>query len=306
MSNFARDNNRTHINQPYNDMKYLKVTFSIDAPQELLPDACDLLADAAGGAGFETFENTPQGLDGYVQASLFDTAALDAAMADFPMPGVGIAYTVAEAEDKDWNEAWENEGFDPITVGGRCVIHDGRHLPAQKAEVEIEIDARLAFGTGNHETTRMMATALMATPLAAGRVLDAGCGTGILGILALKLGAACATGYDIDEWSVDNARHNAVINGVDGGYEALLGDASVVDGIEGGFDVVAANINRNILLADMGRWAKALRSGGRLVVSGFYVADKPALEAHAQGLGLAKTAEADDNGWACLTFSREG
>ena len=283
-------------------MKYYKVNFNIDAPQELLGDARDLLAAAAGEAGFETFEDTEQGLNGYVQTTLLDSEALEQAVSDFPMSGVDITYTVTDAEDKDWNEIWENEGFEPITVGNRCVIHDGRHLPAQTPEVSVEIDARLAFGTGSHETTRMMANALMEEQPEGKSVLDAGCGTGILGILALKLGAQQVTGYDVDEWSVDNARHNAIINNVEHGYTPLFGDASVIEDTPQSFDIVAANINRNILLADMKRWAGVMKSGGTLLVSGFYTDDKTMIEDHAKSLGLVKNAEWENNRWACLAF----
>ncbi len=283
-------------------MKYYKVSFSIDAPQELSGDVRDLLAAAAGEAGFESFEDTDQGLDGYVQTTLLDTEALEQAFSDFPISGVGITYTVTDAEDKDWNEAWENEGFEPITIDKRCVIHDGRHLPDQTAEISVEIDARLAFGTGSHETTRMMATALMEESPKGKQVLDAGCGTGILGILALKLGAQQVIGYDIDEWSVDNSRHNAIINNVEENYTPLLGDSSAIENTPQRFDIVAANINRNILLADMKRWVGVMKSGGTLLVSGFYTDDKTMIEDHAKNLGLVKKAEWEDNRWACMAL----
>lgn len=156
--------------------------------------------------------------------------------------------------------------------------------------------ARL-FGTGSHETTRMMVAALMEAQPQGKDILDAGCGTGILGILALKLGARQVTGYDIDEWSVDNARHNAIINCVESGYTALLGDSSVIENTAQRFDIVAANINRNILLADMKRWVGVMKSGGTLLTSGFYTEDKPMLEEHAKSLGLVKTAGKEDNNW---------
>ncbi len=283
-------------------MKYYKVIFSIDAPRELLGDVRDLLADAAGEAGFESFEETLEGMNGYVQTSLLDRNALEQAVSDFPIGGVGITYTLTDAEDRDWNEEWESRGFEPITVGDGCVIHDGRHLPAQMAGTSVEIDAHQAFGTGSHETTRMMAAALMEAQPQGKDILDAGCGTGILGILALKLGARQVTGYDIDEWSVDNARHNAIINRVENGYTALLGDSSVIENTAQRFDIVAANINRNILLADMKRWVGVMKSGGTLLTSGFYTEDKPMLEEHAKSLGLVKTAGKEDNNWACMTF----
>ena len=242
-------------------MRYFEVEFTI-SPYSA--DASDLLAALAGQAGFETFEETEMGLKGYVQQELFSEETLKAALEDFPFDNVAIGYEIREAEDRDWNEQWEQEGFEPIVVKSaevkseKCIIiHDGRHLPDpslftvhSSLLTSIEIDAKLAFGTGTHETTRMICgTLLDLAPK--GRVLDCGTGTGILSICALKLGAREAVGYDIDEWSVDNARHNAVINRVDDRFTSLLGDASILDKVEGSFDLVTANINRNILLADI-------------------------------------------------------
>ena len=162
----------------------------------------------------------------------------------------------------------------------------------------------MAFGTGTHETTRMMVSALLALPLEGMRVLDCGTGTGILSIAALKLGCHEAVGYDIDEWSVDNARHNAVINGVDNRFESLLGDASILNKVEGCFDVVVANINRNILLADMPAFAAKLSPTGTLLLSGFYTADVPLLTEKAESLGLKLSAQKCDNDWCCLVLRR--
>lgn len=291
-------------------MKYYEIDFHIHAPQACMGDACDLVADCAGNAGFETFEETDNGLKGYVQAALFDKAALDESLKDFPIPEVTIDYTVKEAEDRDWNEAWENEGFEPIVVGDRCIIHDGRHLPEQHAPIEVEIDAKLAFGTGTHETTRMIAQVLTSLPLAGMKMLDAGCGTGILGIVALKGGAAEVTGYDIDEWSVDNARHNAVINRVDSSFTSVLGDASVIDTLLQGktgedlYDIVTANINRNILLQDMPQFAKAMKPGGLLILSGFYAPDIAMLQERGARLGLSLSDRHEDGDWACIVLHK--
>ena len=270
-------------------MKYFEAEFVISP---LSPDAIDLLADLAGEAGFESFEETPVGLKGYVQQQLFDPSTLQSALADFPFDNVEISYTIREAEYRDWNEAWENEGFEPIVISRseelfsrseECgvwsentlegiVIHDGRHLPADVTSLlEIEIDARQAFGTGTHETTRMVCAELFSllTPHSTllEKVLDCGTGTGILSICALKLGAQEAIGYDIDEWSVDNARHNAVINRVDDRFTSLLGDATILNKVEGTFDLVLANINRNILLADMPAMREKMAPGARLILS---------------------------------------
>ena len=288
-------------------MKYFEVNFKIDASSELMQDARDVLSALAGEAGFETFEETAEGVKGYVQQALFNKPLLHQLIREFPLPSCNVTFTVSEAEDKDWNEQWEQEGFEPIVVsgerlevsGGRLehtlIIHDGRHLLdplliTYNASLitSIEIDAHLAFGTGTHETTRMMVKQLLDTPLDGTRVLDCGTGTGILAIAALKLGACEAVGYDIDEWSADNARHNAVINQVDSHFTSLLGDATLLKEVDGFFDVVLANINRNILLADMEAFVSKMAPHSTLLLSGFYQQDVPMLEAKALTLGLNK------------------
>ena len=141
-------------------MKYYEVEFTLSP---ISADACDLLAALAGEAGFETFEETENGLKGYVQQALFDEEALKTALDDFPFDGITITYAIREAEDEDWNEQWENEGFEPIIIPPSIIIHDGRHLPTEVSSnlLEIEIDAKLAFGTGTHETTRMVCSTLL-------------------------------------------------------------------------------------------------------------------------------------------------
>lgn len=288
-------------------MKYNETTFNLHAPEDLLTDARDLLAALAGEAGYETFEETPTGLKGYIQHTLYNKEALDEALRDFPFDNVTIGYDTHEAEDRDWNEAWEQEGFEPICIGnGLCTIHDGRHLPDREAQVEVQIDAHMAFGTGNHETTRMAVAALLAAQPRGKGVIDAGCGTGILGIAALKAGAARALGYDVDEWSADNARHNAALNGIDPDrYEARLGDATTLDTVAWKADIVVANIFRDILIADMPRLARALAPGGTLILSGFYEADAPTIAQAAQAQGLTQHGISTDNGWACLTLGND-
>ena len=292
-------------------MKYFEVNMTIEPCTQ---DAQDLLAALAGEAGSKTFEETTGGLKGYVQQALFDEETLKSVLDSFPIDNTHISYNVREAEDRDWNEQWEQEGFEPIDV--RCqmadgtsktlLIHDGRHLPAdtntchaQPSDIMIEIDAHMAFGTGTHETTRMICRQLLNMPMEGKRVLDCGCGTGILGICALKLGAASCVGYDIDEWSADNTRHNAVINRVDDRLEALCGDASVLGGYAPEFDVVLANINRNILLQDMERFVSVMAPGATLILSGFYQSDCQMLEEKALTLGLHPTLVTTDDEWAC-------
>lgn len=299
-------------------MKYYEVKFSISPYSD---DAADIVAAIAGEAGFESFDTEDNHLTGYVQQPLFDESMLRQLFDDCPLPGITVNYTVSEAEDRDWNEQWEQEGFEPIVIDNRLVIHDGRHMPdlsslssedirisplsSLHSPLSIEIDAHLAFGTGTHETTRMMCGALLEQDLTGKRVLDCGTGTGILAIAALKLGAREAVGYDIDEWSVDNARHNAVINGVDDRLTTLLGDASILlDKVEGTFDVVMANINRNILLADMAAFVTKMAPGATLLLSGFYTEDVPLLVAKAEELGLTLTAQLEDENWAELSLDK--
>lgn len=285
-------------------MKYFEVDFRITCAEEcMMQDARDLLAAMAGDAGFETFEETATGLKGYVQQSLFERSLLDETLREFPFEDVTISYEVSEADNQDWNATWEAEGFEPIVVGdGKIVVHDGRHLPETPAEISIEIDAKLAFGTGNHETTRMMLAALLdlGTPQ---KMLDCGTGTGILAIAALKLGATKAVGYDIDEWSVDNARHNAVINRVDERFTSLLGDATILVALDETFDLVMANINRNILLNDLPRFVQKMHEGSTLLLSGFYEEDCKMLVEKCESLGLSQTNSRQENGWVCLQFS---
>ena len=279
-------------------MKYYEVEFTISP---LSADAADLLASLAGEAGFETFEETETGLKGYVQQSLFSVDALRECIEDFPFEGTSIIYNVREAEDRDWNEQWEQEGFEPIVISDQLVIHDGRHLPETDSQVSIEIDAKLAFGTGTHETTRMICKQLIDRSQGA-RVLDCGTGTGILSIVALKFGATQAVGYDIDEWSANNARHNAVINRVDDRFTSLLGDSSVLNTVDGTFDLVLANINRNILLADMPRFISKMHNGSTLILSGFYTTDVQILIDKAKTLGLSLVFQDSDQDWACIVL----
>ena len=282
-------------------MKYYETEFELQGDKGLMQDARDLLAAMAGEVGYESFEDTDHGIKGYIQQDLYNKDAVTEMIAEFPFEDIKVTYITREAEYRDWNEEWENEGFMPIYITDDCVVHDGRHLPEYPAMTMVEIDAKLAFGTGTHETTKMVARQLIKANPMGKRILDCGCGTGILGIIAIKMGAKSVMGYDIDEWSADNARHNAVINGVGDYYDALLGDAGILDASLS-FDIILANINRNILIADMPIWQPLLNKGGRLIVSGFYSSDVDALIAKASTLGLALESRHNDGEWECLCF----
>ncbi|WP_311441178.1 50S ribosomal protein L11 methyltransferase [Hoylesella buccalis] len=287
-------------------MKYKIADFKIACTPELTQIAKDLLPDLMGEIGFESFEDTPDGLKGYIPADLLDTNSLKQVLETFPLEGVNITYTLSDTEDKNWNEAWENTGFAPINIDNQVLVYDARtgRKPAGHSLINIGIEAKQAFGTGTHETTRMMIGAMLQLSLKGKRVLDCGCGTGILGIAALKLGAEAVVGFDIDEWSVENTQHNAAINEVDN-IEVFHGDAHVLSHVSGVFDVVLANINRNILLNDMPTYLEIMNAGSVLIISGFYEEDVKLLDEKANSLGLVKTSQKTDNHWCCLTFMKQ-
>lgn len=287
-------------------MKYYVANFDIECAEEMLQPARELLSAAACEAGFEAFEDTDNGIAGYVQRPLYDKEALDAAIVDYMPEGTQVTYNIEEVPDQDWNQGWEDQGFEPIGVSDHLVIYDAKHtdmsmFAGDDGVMRIFIEARNAFGTGTHQTTRMILRRLLGMDLTGKSVLDCGCGTGILGIVALRLGANRVLGYDIDEWSSENAKHNAALNGVNN-LDVLLGDASVLDGVKEEFDVVIANINRNILLNDMTAFRSHLKTGGRLILSGFYETDVPMLEQAAQSNGLTIIDVVTDEEWACAMF----
>lgn len=292
-------------------MKYKVAHFTITHANEeialtplLLQTARDLVAALAGEAMFESFEDTKFGLDGYVQTQLFDRKELDKVLQMFALDDLTVSYTLEDVADKDWNAVWESEGFEPLRIGERCLITDLKHHKSdEKADLEIVIDARLAFGTGTHETTKMMVTELLDMDLLGKCVLDCGCGTGILSIVAARCGAEDIVAYDIDEWSVENAQHNAKLNSVDN-LRVLHGDAHVLNNLKEMFDVVVANINRNILLADMHVFVKKMKPNAVLLLSGFYEEDVPSLLECAKKYNLQLNNTKTDKNWTMLRLER--
>lgn len=288
-------------------MKYLKTTFDITCTDLSLLQPCrELLADACGECGYESFEDTDTGIIGYIQQDIYAETEVQRTVNDFPIADATIAYRTEEIPDQDWNAVWEAEGFDPIVVSGKVTIYDARntaYTEQYSTPVNIGIHASNAFGTGTHETTRMMVANILETPMQGRRVLDCGCGTGILSIAALLCGATAAVGYDIDEWSVNNAMHNADINGVADRMEVLQGNVSVLSHVDGVFDIVMANINRNILLADMEQFHSVMVRGGLLMLSGFYEEDTPLLLTEAERLGMHQIAIKSENGWCSIICS---
>ena len=291
-------------------MKYLKAIFNLTAGGSkeagdavMLQAAKDVLCGMLGDAGFESFEEEGDTVTGYVQKNAFDKEAVASCIATFPISGIGISYTIQDVEDKNWNEVWENAGFEPIVIDGKCVIHDTIHTPAsvQIGTFDITIDTKQAFGTGGHETTYMIVNELFDTDMSGKHVLDCGCGTGILSIVSSKLGAAGVTAYDIDEWSVENTKHNCGLNNVSN-VNVMHGDASLLADIKQRFDVVLANINRNILLADMAAFRQIMAEKAQLILSGFYTQDADLLIDKAMSLNLVLIKKIQRNNWCMLKF----
>ena len=278
-------------------MKYFEVTFTTNPCNETVNDVVSALA---GEIGFESFVEWENGVQAYVQQSLFDEEALKEMVDNFPLPDTQITYTIQEAEDKDWNEEWEKNFFQPIVIGDRCCIHSTFHKDTPQTEYEILINPQMAFGTGHHETTSSIINELLDAELEGKSVLDMGCGTSILAILASMRGANPVTAIDIDDWCVNNSRDNIELNGISN-ITVELGDANLLKGKDP-FDVIIANINRNILLADMAQYAACMHAGSELYMSGFYVQDIPAIQEKAESLGMEFIHHREKNNWAAVKF----
>ncbi len=280
-------------------MKYLEFIFRTIPCTETVND---VLSAVLADVGFESFVERHDGIAAYIQADLYQEKKVRQAIADYPLPDTSITYDYTEAEDKDWNEEWEKNFFQPIIIDNRCVIHSTFHRDVPQAEYDIVINPQMAFGTGHHETTSLIISELLKTNLSGKNVLDMGCGTSILAILARMRGAASCTAIDIDDWCVRNSKENIALNHVDG-IEIYQGDASSLAN-KGSFDVVIANINRNILLADMRYYVTHMKTGATLLISGFYTKDIPILQAEAQRLGLHPDSQREKNHWAALIFKK--
>ena len=239
----------------------------------------------------------------YAPAAEFNETTLAAVVENFPIEGYSITYTTEDIEGEDWNAEWEKNYFQPIVLGEECVIHSTFHTDVPKARYDILIDPKMAFGTGYHQTTCHMLRAILGEKMEGKSVLDMGCGTALLAILARKHGAKDVVAIDIDEFAYENALENIALNDTPdievrlGGAEALREDDT--------FDYVIANINRNILLADMGSYAACMHEGSVIFISGFYTEDMEILKAEAARHGLRYEAFAEDNRWAMMRFVKE-
>lgn len=274
-------------------MQYIAVHLIFDTSTEY---TADILASMLGEAGFDSFVNTDKGMDAYIPVKLYDLNTLELTLQNFPFPE-NINFSIEELEDKNWNEEWEKYFFEPIIIDNECIIHSSFHKDIPHLKYDITIDPKMAFGTGHHETTSLMIGEILKMELNGKSLLDMGCGTSVLAILAAMRSAAPVTAIDIDDWCVDNSQENIRLNKISG-IEVLLGGAELLEGLH--LDVVLANINRNILLNDMKYYADTLKPGGELYMSGFYTEDVPIIEAKAMELGFRMQYFLQKNNWAVV------
>jgi ribosomal protein L11 methyltransferase len=273
-------------------MPYLEFTFS---PLTSDPAKSLLIADLLQ-AGFESFSEEEDAILAYIPADIFQDEMLKGL--PFLQNHPEVKADVHPLEDKNWNKEWESN-YQPVTIAGKCHVRAPFHPPMAEVDYEIIIEPKMAFGTAHHETTQLMASWLMELDIKGKEVLDMGCGTGILAILANKMGAANVTGIDNDEWAWRNGLENFRINRVDNG-NVYQGDASLIK--TRSFDMILANINRNVLLQDMKVYVDGLRENGLLLLSGFYEKDIDAIAACASENGLLLTASHSLNDWAVVLF----
>ena len=284
---------------------YVKVRFQIvPCPSsEIDPEVLtDILAAQLANYGFESFEANGNEINAYISSNLYSKSDIDEALAAYPITGcTPIVIETEEIEGKDWNEEWEKNYFKPVVIGKNlCVIHSTFHKDYPKCEYEIIIDPRMAFGTGNHATTALMLHSLLETDVKGKRVIDMGTGSGILAIMAAKLGASEVYAVEIDPYAHENAIENAELNGCKEKIKFFEGDASQLSGISQKADIFLANINRNVILEDIEYYAGSLNIGGELLLSGFYNIDSQMIIARAKHFNFVLRTSISEKNWNCL------
>jgi ribosomal protein L11 methyltransferase len=261
----------------------------------------DILMAEIAEAGFDTFMETDKGFEAYTEEKKFDPNLLDSILEKYQHVSP-LVFFRDEVQKQNWNEEWE-KNVEPIFVEDQCLVRAEFHKIEKKYPYEIIITPKMSFGTGHHQTTYLMLKNQMKINHQNKTVMDAGCGTAILSIMASKLGAKKIEAFDIDEWSVINGKENAEINHCD---NITIQQGKITDlKFENNFELVLANINRNILLEEMKNYSKALLSGGHLLLSGFYEKDIPDLKDEAQRFGLTELNRDNRETWACLLLQKK-
>ncbi|WP_128547470.1 50S ribosomal protein L11 methyltransferase [Larkinella soli] len=273
---------------------------TIEVQLTVSPEYGDILTAELAESGFESFVETDEGLNAYIAETDFNPSAFQSII-DKYAGQTAIVYQVGTLEKRNWNEEWERN-YPPIDVRDAIRVRASFHAPEPSFRYDIVINPKMSFGTGHHETTSMMLEHQLSVDAAGRSVLDVGSGTGILAILAALQGAERVVAFDIEEWAVENARENAVLNGCPQ-IEVFQGMIDQV-GADERFDIVLANINRNVLLQDIPAYVQRLKPGGTLLVSGFYEYDAPDIEQKAKTEGLTKTARLTRNNWASIRFMK--
>ena len=273
-------------------MNYLEILFSPLASEE----AKSLLIAELLEVGFESFLDEEHSLLGYISSEFYPKDLIK--NITFLKNNPEVKFEVRPLKDKNWNREWESN-YQPVTIAGKCHVRAPFHPSLPGMTYEIIIEPKMAFGTAHHETTQLMAGWLMELDVKGKEVLDMGCGTGILAILANKMGAGIVTGIDNDEWAWRNGMENFRINGVTAG-NVCAGDASLIR--PGSFDLILVNINRNVLLQDMKAYNRGLRKDGILLLSGFYQQDIETIVASAAENALQFKASRTLNNWAVALF----
>ena len=273
-------------------MNYIEVQLT---PTPASEELCDVLAALLGPLGFDSFSNETDCLKAYIPQNLWDETALESLLDDLPFDGVSVSWQSSVVEMQDWNQTWEqSQQFEPIVVqhpsdpGVICCVHSPassvEQVPA--CQYEVVIDPKMSFGSGTHETTSQLLSEIMSVAeqqllndkCQDLNALDMGTGTGVLAILAAKVGYEKVRAIEIDDWVAENATDNVLLNGLAGHVKVECGDASLLT--EGpSYDMVLANINRNVLINDMSRYVSVMRPGAVLLMSGFYEEDVPAIRA---------------------------
>lgn len=277
--------------------KYIDLTISCP-DEEMAEIATAFLADFP----FESFDTAPT-----TEGATLHAFILKESWAEFreealaTVTDYGTVVSEEEIEDENWNERWEEESFSPVDIDNKIVIRAAHHHAPADAIIDIIVKPSMSFGSGHHHTTRMMCRAIHSLN-PSGRVLDVGCGTGVLSIAAIKCGAEHADAVDIDPWSTASAEEAAQLNGIAEQISVLLGTVEVVEGRK--YDMVLANINRNIILNDIDRYAEALNEGGKLLLSGFLVEDIADITTAVSVRGLCPIAQSEEEGWVCLVFKK--
>jgi len=260
-----------------------------------------MLINDLGDMGFESFEEREGGFAGYIASAQLDRSALESLLIHQPV-GFEVSYVTNEIEPQNWNKVWERN-FEPVVVADQCYVRATFHAPAPQYPYEIVIDPKMAFGTGHHQTTSLMMRQMLSETIEAKSVLDMGCGTGILAILAAKLGAAQVLAIDNDPVCVASVEENKVRNEV-ACIATACGSVDLIQGLR--FDVILANINRNILIDQMEAYSRSLAPNGVLYMSGFYEGhDLDILKNAAASHGLAYTGHEAMDSWAAARFIKK-